>query len=123
MLCGKKEKKRKTFKKKSIKCYEQQQYHDLKQIFRIFDINNDGTLSPDEMDKLVKDLSKMFTKKDNPNTMSHEELAHKAFKEMDADSDGKITQEEFVRACLNHETISKMLALKVIDVFTGSDGT
>jgi len=95
----------------------------LKQIFRIFDINNDGTLSPDEMDKLVKDLSKMFTKKDNPNTMSHEELAHKAFKEMDADSDGKITQEEFVRACLNHETISKMLALKVIDVFTGSDGT
>merc|ERR1712242_96388 len=67
----------------------------LKQIFRIFDINNDGTLSPEEMDRLVKDLSKMFTKKDNPNTMSHEDLANKAFKEMDANSDGKITQDEF----------------------------
>ena len=58
----------------------------LKQIFRIFDLNNDGTLSPEEMGKLVKDLSKMFPKKDNPNAMSHEDLAHKALKEMDADS-------------------------------------
>lgn len=36
---------------------------------------------------------------------------------MDTDADGKVTQEEFVKACLNQETISKMLALKVIDVF------
>ena len=36
---------------------------------------------------------------------------------MDVDSDGKVTEEEFVRACLSQETISKMLALKVIDVF------
>ena len=93
----------------------------LKQIFRIFDINNDGTLSPQELDRLVKDLFQMFTKKDNPNRDSHEALANNAFKEMDTNSDGKITQEEFVRACLNQESISKMLALKVIDVFIGSE--
>lgn len=95
----------------------------LKQIFRIFDINNDGTLEPKEMDKLVKDLFQMFTKKDNPDMASHEDLANKAFQEMDANSDGRVTQEEFVKACLNQATISKMLALKVIDVFTGSEGS
>jgi len=95
----------------------------LKQIFRIFDINNDGTLEPKELDKLVKDLFQMFTKKDNPDMASHEDLANKAFQEMDANSDGRVTQEEFVKACLNQATISKMLALKVIDVFTGSESS
>ena len=47
----------------------------------------------------------------------------KAFQEMDANSDGRVTQEEFVKACLNQATISKMLALKVIDVFTGSESS
>jgi len=93
----------------------------LKQIFRIFDINNDGTLEPKELDRLVKDLFQMFTKKDNPDRSSHEDLANKAFQEMDANADGRVTQEEFVKACLNQETISKMLALKVIDIFTGPD--
>ena len=36
-------------------------------------------------------------------------------------SDGRVTQEEFIKACLNQETISKMLALKVIDVFVGKE--
>ena len=49
----------------------------LKQIFRIFDINNDGTLEPKELDRLVKDLFQMFTKKDNPDRSSHEDLANK----------------------------------------------
>jgi len=89
----------------------------LKQIFRIFDINNDGSVSQKELGRLVKDLFHLFTKKDNPDHASQEALADKAFKEMDTDSDGRVTQEEFVKACLNQETISKMLALKVIDVF------
>lgn len=89
----------------------------LKQIFRIFDINNDGTVSQKELGRLVKDLFHLFTKKDNPDRASQEALADKAFREMDTNSDGQVTQEEFVKACLNQETISKMLALKVIDVF------
>jgi len=89
----------------------------LKQIFRIFDINNDNTVSQKELSRLVKDLFHLFTKKDNPDRDSQEALATKAFQEMDTDADGKVTQEEFVKACLNQETISKMLALKVIDVF------
>ena len=87
------------------------------QIFRIFDINNDGSVSQKELGRIVKDLFHLFKKEDNPDKESQETIANKAFKEMDVDSDGKVTEEEFVRACLSQETISKMLALKVIDVF------
>lgn len=59
----------------------------------------------------------MFKKEDNPDKATQETLAMEAFKEMDTNSDGRVTQEEFVRACLNQETISTMLALKVIDIF------
>ena len=58
----------------------------LKQIFRVFDINNDGTLSPSELKRLVKDLFQMFPHWDNPDHASQNALAAKAFKEMDANS-------------------------------------
>ena len=68
----------------------------LKQIFRIFDINNDGSISQEELRCLVKDLFEMFP----PNRASQKNLANLAFKEMDTDGDGRVSQEEFVRACL-----------------------
>ena len=86
----------------------------LKKIFQVFDINNDGTVSQKELDRVVKDLFWSFKKDDK---LNEENLAKEAFKEMDINIDGKITQEEFIRACLGHETLSTMLALKVIDVF------
>jgi hypothetical protein len=49
--------------------------------------------------------------------VSGEELAINAFREMDINLDGQVTQEEFLRACLAHKKISIMLALRIIDVF------
>ena len=46
-----------------------------------------------------------------------------AFKEMDANDDGKITQEEFVAACMGQEKISSMLALRIIDVFVADSSS
>ena len=40
-----------------------------------------------------------------------------AFAEMDKDEDGKITLEEFTSACMAQEEFSKMLTLKVINIF------
>ena len=40
---------------------------------------------------------------------------------MDADEDGNITKKEFINACLSQETISTMLAMKIIDVFVPDD--
>ena len=86
----------------------------LKKIFQVFDINNDGTVSQKELDRVVKDLFWSFKKDDEVN---EENLAKEAFKEMDINTDGKITPEEFIHACLSQETLSTMLALKVIDLF------
>ena len=41
----------------------------------------------------------------------------KAFAEMDKNEDGKVTEEEFISACLGQEEISRLLALKIIDIF------
>jgi len=89
----------------------------LKQIFRVFDINNDGSISAKELKRIVKDLFHLLSKEDNPDKASQDTLAELAFKEMDADFDGKITEQEFVSACMGQEKISSMLALRIIDVF------
>ena len=53
----------------------------------------------------------------NHDESNEEKFAEDAFKEMDINTNGQITQEEFIQACLGHETLSTILALKVIEVF------
>ena len=72
----------------------------LKQIFQIFDINNDGSISQEELRCLVKDLCIQ-------NVSSKRGQSNLAFKEMDTNGDGLVSREEFVRACLSQESISK----------------
>ena len=93
----------------------------LEQIFRIFDINGDGMISFREMRKIVTDLFQLLSKEDNPAQATKEAIASIAFNEMDADLDGNITKEEFIKACLNHQTISTMLAMKIVEVFLPDD--
>ena len=110
----------------------------LKQIFRVFDINNDKeisakvrkyskyfilrslilnwTFSFQEMKRIVKDLYHLLNK-NNPDKASKEDIAEEAFKEMDINTDGKVSEEEFVNAIMNQRKFSKMLALNIIDVF------
>ena len=87
------------------------------QIFRIFDIDRDGTVSQKEVTRIVKDLFHLVKKEDNPDNVTLEAMAIKAFKEMDIDEDGQVTKEEFVKACLSQEGLVKMLTLKVVDLF------
>ena len=88
----------------------------LRKIFRIFDMNSDGLLSKQELTRIVKDLYMLFAQpQENEN---QEELASKAFQEMDSNADDKVTEEEFVKACLSNKSITQKLTLKVIDLFT-----
>ena len=102
----------------------------LGQIFRIFDKDNDGSITQKEMVKLVKDLCCIFenASQDNNDTDSIEcqklfrgnskkNVALMAFKEMDKDSDGKVTKEEFISACYKEKSVSNLFALKIIDMF------
>ena len=60
-------------------------------------------------------------KNDDPNVAAKEFIAKTAFAEMDEDQDGKVTQKEFVKACLDRDEFSKMLTLKIIDIFVEDD--
>merc|ERR1712088_835144 len=101
----------------------------LKQIFRVFDINNDGTITLKELQKIVRDLflvyavngDKAVINETNADKASQEVLVKTAFKEMDENHDGKISQLEFVEACMTQKKFSTMLTLKIIDVFLADE--
>jgi len=88
----------------------------LKQIFRVFDVNSDGSITKKELTRLIKDMYGLINE-DNPEEASKEMITATAFAEMDKDEDGKVTTEEFIAACMAQEEFSKMLALKVIKIF------
>jgi len=91
----------------------------LDKIFRVFDVNSDGTITKKELTRLIKDMYGLLNS-ENPEELSKDLIAKSAFAEMDKDEDGKITKDEFVGACLGQEQFSKMLALKVSEMFIAS---
>ena len=87
----------------------------LEKIFRIFDIDNSGAIKREEMMILIKDIHALI--KDDTKSYSDDEVALRAFQEMDANKDDKVTREEFVAAVVNHKKFSQYLALKIYDMF------
>ena len=85
----------------------------LRQIFRLFDVNSDGRVEREELSRVVGELRKVGA------VEGEGDLVANAFVEMDANMDGSITQEEFVAACLkeNQGSATKTLALTVVEIF------
>merc|ERR1711915_217914 len=88
----------------------------LTKIFRVFDVNGDGSITMTEMTKLTKDMYGML-KAEDPNIAAKEMIAKSAFAEMDKDKDGKVTLDEFINACMGQEEFSRVLTLKLLDIF------
>jgi len=88
----------------------------LERIFRIFDVNSDGSISMKEMSRLVTDMYGLI-KAEDPLAHSEDFIVKCAFSTMDTDSDGKVTQEEFISACLEENEICRMLVEHVIRIF------
>merc|ERR1711953_1452016 len=107
---------RKSFHSMMKECYPGTDTENLKQIFRVFDINNDGSISLKELQRIVKDLFHLINEK-NADLASQEVLAESAFQEMDENHDGQVSEEEFIEACMTQKKFSTILTLKIIDVF------
>ena len=86
----------------------------LKKIFRLFDVNSDGSISKKEMERLVKDMYGLL-KREDPNISAADLVAKTAFAEMDKDEDGKVSLEEFLVACKAGEHFSNLLSSAAIE--------
>merc|ERR1712045_272665 len=108
---------RKSFHSMMKECYPGADTEKLERhIFRMYDTNKDGTITLKELQKIVRDLF-LLINETNADKASQEVLVKTAFNEMDENHDGKISQSEFVEACMAQKKFSTMLTLKIIDVF------
>lgn len=103
----------------------------LTRMFRVFDVNSDGEISKKELKKLIKSMNGLIKEEDvdQVNLMicsqdsitllkaTDDMIATTTLAEMDDDSDGKISLDEYIKACMEKEQFTRMLTLKVIDIF------
>ena len=82
-----------------------------------FDDNNDGTIDMKEMKKFAKDINILLDAGENE-AMKDKAQVKDTFNVWDQNSDGKITEDEFVQAVMNHDKIATMLTLKIIDILS-----
>ena len=64
----------------------------------------------------MKDMHGLI-KADDATKATEDMIATTTLAEMDENCDGKITLDEYIKACLDNEEFSKMLTMKIIDIF------
>ena len=81
---------------------------------RMYDVDGNGVIDQDEMTKIVQAIYDMLGAGATKPTDSAEERAKNIFSRMDENGDGHLTEEEFLRGCLQDDELSKMLAPNVV---------
>jgi Ca2+-binding EF-hand superfamily protein len=83
----------------------------LEWVFRIYDKDQNGAITKDELGAIIKSLYKMYgseiMKADFK--MDKKELTENMFSQMDLDGNGKVTLDEFMKAANNNDIIKKIL--------------
>merc|ERR1711994_166491 len=77
--------------------------------FSMYDVDENGMIDLNEMTRLVKSIFKVSQSKGKGFPDSAEQRAANIFKKMDVNSDGVVTREEFVTACLEDANLMQML--------------
>ena len=83
----------------------------FERLFDIFDVDGDGVITKQEMEKVVKDLMIILEEyNNNANAME-------IFEQMDENKDDKIDRNEFVAALKSNNTFGQDLAAKCSQLF------
>merc|ERR1712228_679180 len=85
----------------------------LKWAFRMYDVDGNGMIDQEEMTKIVQAIYDMLGAGAVKPTDTAEERAKNIFNRMDENNDGSLTEEEFLKGCLQDDELSKMLAPNV----------
>lgn len=81
----------------------------------MFDANNDGHINAKEMKRLIKDLYSLL-KHDNPQLAAEKVILGSTFSEMDEDTDGNISEQEFIKAVLEEAELTTLLTEEIDNV-------
>jgi len=76
----------------------------LRWAFRLYDADRDGSVAMSEMHNIIRSINEMVGK-----GSKEAEKAANIFRRMDSDQDGKVTEAEFVGACLKDGNLAQML--------------
>merc|ERR1711910_109220 len=77
--------------------------------FKMYDVDENGMIDLNEMTRLVKSIFKVSQSKGKVSADTAEQRAANIFQKMDVNSDGVVTREEFVTACLEDANLMQML--------------
>ena len=83
--------------------------------FRMYDVDGNGVIDPEEMLKVVQAIYGMLNKDATEPMSDSDERARKIFRRMDVNRDGLLTEEEFLRGCLEDDELSKLLAPNIVE--------
>ena len=86
----------------------------LKLAFRMYDVDGNGVIKQEEMTKIVKAIYNMLGTGTSTRTNSVKERAKNIFSRMDENSDGHLTEDEFLSGCLQDKELCKLLAPNVV---------
>jgi len=92
----------------------------LKQIFRIFDSDKNGSISRLELLSIVKHLFHLVPHTQKEDLPTPQKLSDKLMEEMDSDKDGVISEDEFILAFLRNEQITTNVINKIMTRFTSA---
>ena len=84
--------------------------------FRMYDVDANGVIDPEEMLKVVQAIYSMLRKDATEPISVADERARKIFRRMDVNRDGQLTEEEFLRGCVEDDELSKLLAPNVVEL-------
>ena len=87
----------------------------LKWVFKLYDVDGNGTISQNEMTKVVQSMYDMLTPEESKTGERANEKAKEVFQQLDLNGDLVLSEDEFVRGCMTNEGLKSLLTGLVVD--------
>ena len=87
----------------------------LKWVFKLYDVDGNGSISQNEMTKVVQSMYDMLTPEESKTGERANEKTKEVFQQLDLNGDLVLSEDEFVRGCMTNEGLKSLLTGLVVD--------